>query len=484
MAGGPGDLDAIVIGSGPNGLTAAAVLAVEGWRVQVREAAPTAGGGTRTEDLTLPGFHHDVCSAVHPMAVASPALQSLPLAEHGLTWLHPEAAAAHPLDDGRAGLLQGTVAETAAGLPGDEKAYRRLLQPLVDHGADLVGASLSPLSLPRPGAVPALVRFGLTGIRSICGLAESRLTSDEGRALLGGMAAHSMLSLHDAGTGGFGVFMALLGHVMDWPLAAGGSQSIADALVAVIRAHGGEVIVDAPVGTLDELPASATVLADVTPTQLVAMSGSRLSPRYVRRLARFRRGPGVFKVDWALDGPIPWRAEACARSATVHVGGALTQVAAAEEEVARGRHPDQPFVLVVQPSQFDPSRAPEGRHVGWAYCHVPNGSDVDMSDRIEDQLERFAPGFRDRILARHVMGCAEVEAHNANYLGGDISAGRTNLRQLAARPVLSLAPWRTPVPGIYLCSASTPPGPGVHGMCGWHAAQVAISDRRRGRSSR
>jgi len=476
--------DAVVIGAGPNGLTAAAVLAGQGWRVLVREAAPTAGGGTRTEALTRPGFRHDVCSAVHPMAVVSLAFATLPLAAHGVTWLQPDAAVAHPLDDGRAALLLRSVADTAAGLPGDEHRYRDLVGPLVESGDELMAVALSPLSVPRPAAIPALARFGVLGVRSLCALAEARLTSEEGRALLGGLAAHSMLSLREAGTAGFGVFMAVTGHVAGWPVPAGGAQAIADALVAIIEARGGEVVTGAPVHSLDELSPCGAVLADVTPSQLVAMAGGRLPARHARRLARYRRGPGVYKVDWALDGPIPWRNAACGRSATVHVGGGLPDVAGAEDDVARGRHPERPFVLVVQPSTFDPSRAPEGKHVGWAYCHVPNGSDVDMTDRIEAQVERFAPGFRDRILARHVMGCAEVEARNPNYVGGDISAGRTDLRQLAGRPVLSVAPWRTPVPGLYLCSASTPPGPGVHGMCGWHAARVALADRRRGRTFR
>jgi phytoene dehydrogenase-like protein len=473
-----------VIGAGPNGLTAAAVLAGQGWRVLVREAAPIAGGGTRTEALTLPGFRHDVCSAVHPLAVVSPAFAALPLAAHGVTWLQPDAAVAHPLDDGRAALLVRSVADTAAGLPGDERSYLDLIEPLAASGDELMAAALSPRSAPRPAAIPALARFGRVGTRSLCALAEDKLTSDEGRALLGGLAAHSMLSLREPGTAGFGVFMAVSGHVAGWPVPARGAQSIADALVAIIEARGGEVRVDAPVHALDELSPCEAVLADVTPSQLVAMSGGRLPPRYARRLVRYRHGPGVFKVDWALDGPIPWRNAACSRSATVHVGGSLPDVAAAEEDVARGRHPERPFVLVVQPSTLDPSRAPAGQQVGWAYCHVPNGSDVDMTARIEAQVERFAPGFRDRILARHVMGCAEVEARNRNDVGGDISAGRTDLRQLAARPVLSLAPWRTPVPGLYLCSAATPPGPGVHGMCGWHAARVVLADHRRGRTFR
>jgi phytoene dehydrogenase-like protein len=473
--------DAVVVGAGPNGLTAAAVLAGAGWRVLVREAAPTVGGGTRTLELTLPGYRHDVCSAVHPMGIASPVLRDLPLEEHGVKWLQPEVAAAQPLDDGRVALLRRSVEDTAGGLPGDEERYARLMSALVDHGDELVATTMSPLSVPSVRALPALARFAWLGIRPLATLARGQLRSDEGRALLAGLAAHSMLSLTGPGTGGFGLLMGTLAHRVGWPVAAGGSQAIADALAAVIIERGGEVEVGAPVTSLDELPPARAVLVDVTPTQLVALAGGRLPSRYRRQLARFRRGPGVWKLDWALDGPIPWRAEDCQRTATVHLGGRLDEVVAAEAEVVRGRHPERPFVLVVQPCAVDPTRAPAGGHVGWAYCHVPNGSTFDMTERIEAQVERFAPGFRDRILARHVMGPAAVEAHNANYLGGDISGGRTDLWQLAVRPVPSLTPWRTPLSGVYLCSSSTPPGPGVHGMCGWHAARTALEDARRGR---
>ncbi len=475
------DYDAVVVGAGPNGLTAAAVLAGAGWHVLVREAAATAGGGTRTAELTLPGYHHDVCSTVHPMGLASPALRDLPLAEHGVTWIQPDAPAAHPLDDGRVGLLERTVEATADGLGVDGRAYRRLMGPLVTGGHHVVEATLSPLSIPPPAALPTLARFGVAGILPTTRLARSRFETDEAQGLLAGLAAHSMLPLSSPGTGGFGLFMGVLGHLVGWPLAAGGSQAIADALVSIVRARGGEVETDAPVRSLDELPPARATLVDVTPAQLVDMAGDRLGSRYRRRLGRFARGPGVWKVDWALDGPIPWRAADCARSATVHLGGTLAEVVSAEAEVHRGRHPERPFVLVVQPSTVDPSRSPVGGHVVWGYCHVPNGSTVDMTNRIESQIERFAPGFRDRVLARHVMSPADVEAHDANYLGGDIGGGRTDLRQLAARPVLSPAPWRTPVSGLYLCSASTPPGPGVHGMCGWHAARTALADARRGR---
>ncbi len=413
---------------------------------------------------------------MHPLALASPVLRSLPLEAHGLEWLHPDAEVAHPLDGGRAGVLERSVVRTADGLGGDGSSYRRLMERFVEDGDHLVAATLSPLSIPPVSAIGPLTRFGWAGVRPLASLARSRFDTDEAQGLLAGLAAHSMLSLRSPGTGGFGLFMATLAHLVGWPVAGGGSQSIADALVSLAEARGAQLELGSPVTTLDELPPARATLLDVTPHQMVEMAGDRLSSRYRRRLARFRRGPGVWKVDWALDGPIPWTAEACRRTATVHLGGTLAEVVAAEDEVQRGRHPERPFVLVVQASVVDPSRAPAGQQTAWAYCHVPNGSTFDMTDRIERQLERFAPGFRDRVLARRAMSPQNLQSYNANYLGGDISGGRANLVQLAARPVLARSPWRTPVPGLYLCSASTPPGPGVHGMCGWHAATTTRRD--------
>ncbi|MFN8051724.1 MAG: NAD(P)/FAD-dependent oxidoreductase [Acidimicrobiales bacterium] len=473
-AGARAEYDAVVVGSGPNGLVAAVTLAMAGWKVLVVEAASEPGGGTRSAELTRPGMIHDVCSAIHPLALASEALRSLPLAQHGLEWVHPPVAAAHPLDGGRAGLLFRSVTETADHLGADADAYRKLVEPLLDM--DLVDSLLAPLGVPK--APLRLAQYGLVGIRSAEHVGRSRFATDEAQGLLAGMAAHSMLSLKEPSTAGYGLMLMMLGHLVGWPLARGGSRAISAALVSLLEVYGGRVECDRPIGSLDDLPAARATLFDVSPAQLVAICGDAMPARYRRGLERFRRGPGVWKVDWALDGPVPWSNPDAGRAATVHVGGTLAEVATAEDEVCRGKHPERPFVLYVQTSQFDRTRAPDGGETGWAYCHVPNGSEVDMTDRIEAQIERFAPGFRDRIVERHVMGPAAMERHNPNYLGGDINGGNADLRQFAARPVPSLAPWRTPVDGVYLCSASTPPGGGVHGMCGLHAARTVLRDHR------
>jgi phytoene dehydrogenase-like protein len=462
-----------VVGSGPNGLVAAVTLAQAGWDVEVWEAAERPGGGTRSAELIQPGVWHDVCSAVHPLGVTSPAMRALGLDRHGLRWIHPDVPLAHPLGGDRAAVLHRSVAETAAGLGADGDAYHRLFDPFVRAGRDLSDGLLAPLRLP-PGHPLALARFGMVGVRSADSVARARFDGDEARALFAGLAAHSILSLRAPVTAGYGILLGLLAHQEGWPVAEGGSQAIADALVSVLEAHGGRVHCGRRVDSLDELPASDAVLLDLTPRQVLAVAGHRLPSRYARTLGRFRYGPGVHKVDWVLDGPIPWSAPDCSRAATVHVGGTLAEIVAAEHDVQEGRHPERPFTLVVQPSAFDPTRAPAGVHVGWAYCHVPNGSTVDMTDRIEAHVERFAPGFRDRIVARHVLGPAAMEARNANYVGGDINGGMADLRQFVARPRLGLHPWRTPVDGLYLCSSSTPPGGGVHGMCGRHAAREVL----------
>ena len=468
--------EAVVVGSGPNGLTAAVTLARAGWKVKVVEAAAAPGGGTRSEELTLPGYTHDVCSAVHPLCLGSPALRDLPLEAHGLRWIQPDAPLAHPLGGGRVALLERSVDATAEGLGrADGVAYRRLMEPLVGDGVRLVDSLLAPLSFPSAPPL-VLARYGLNGIRSARALAMSRFEGDQARALMAGLAAHSMLPLNAPVTAGYGLMLGLLGHLVGWPIAEGGSQAIATSLVSLLEAHGGELELEHRVRSLDELPPSAVVLLDLTPRQLLAVAGDRLPSRYRGAMGRYRYGPGVFKVDWALDGPIPWSAPDCARAATVHVGGPLDDVVASEAAVGHRRHSERPFVLLAQPTLFDPSRAPAGGHTAWAYCHVPHGSTVDMTAAIEAQVERFAPGFRDRIVGRHVMGPAAMEHHDANYIGGDINGGVADLRQFIARPVLSPRPWATPIDGVYLCSSSTPPGGGVHGMCGWSAARCVLRD--------
>jgi phytoene dehydrogenase-like protein len=466
--------DAVIVGAGPNGLAAAITLARRGLGVLVVEAAATVGGGTRTKELTRPGFRHDVCAAVHPLGLASPFFQTVPLARYGVEWIQPPAPLAHPLDDGTAVVLERSVAATAAGLGRDGAAYRRLMAPLARDGAAIIAGILGPLRLvPRP---LALARFGLPALLSARLLAASLFRDAPAQTLFAGMAAHGMLPLEAPPSASFGLVLGLLGHAVGWPLPRGGSQRIADALAAYLCALGGKIVTGERVASLAQLPPARAVLCDVTPRQLLQIAGERLPVGYRRRLGRFRYGPGVFKIDWALEGPIPWRAPECGRAATVHVGGTLAEVAAGERMVAQGRHPDRPYVLLVQPSLFDPTRAPAGGHTAWAYCHVPHGSEVDMTERIEAQIERFAPGFRDRILGRHVMGPRAMECYNPNYVGGDINGGRADLRQLFTRPTPSLNPYATPVQGLYLCSSSTPPGGGVHGMCGYWAAQAALRD--------
>jgi phytoene dehydrogenase-like protein len=468
------EYDAVVVGAGPNGLVGAAVLAGAGLSVLVLDAADVVGGGTRSAALTRPGHVHDVCSAIHPLALASPALRSLPLADHGLEWVQPDAPLAHPLDGGRAAVLERSVDATGLGLGDDGAAYLRMMTPLVAAGPALIDGVLSPLSRPAARAVAGLVRFGAAGAWPATRLARHRFGGDEAQALVAGLAAHSALSLRAPGTGGFALFLGLLGHAVGWPAARGGSQAIADALVAVVADRGGEVVLGHRVTTLADLPPAPIVLLDLTPRQLLDLGGDRFPAGYRRRLARYRYGPASFKVDWALDGPIPWTAPGCRRAGTVHLGGTIDEVARSESAVQRGRVTDRPFVLLAQQSRFDPTRAPAGEHNAWAYCHVPNGSPIDMTGAIEAQVERFAPGFRDRIIGRHVMGPAAIEAHDANYVGGDISGGSTDLTQILARPVASRSPWTTAAAGVYLCSSATPPGPGVHGMCGWHAAHAAL----------
>jgi phytoene dehydrogenase-like protein len=469
-----GRYDAIVVGSGPNGLAAAITLAREGRSVCLLEAAPSVGGGMRSAALTLPGFLHDVCSAIHPFGAASPFFRSLPLAQHGLEWVDPPLALAHPLDDGTAVVLDRSLEATIAALGADGPAWRRLMRPIGESWERLGPEVLAPLHWPRHPFL--LARFGLTALRSARGLAASRFRGAPARALFAGIAGHANLPLEAPATAAFGLLLGALGHVVGWPLPRGGSQRIADALASYFRSLGGEIITDARVASLEDLPAARHVLLDVTPRQLLRIAGERLTPSYRRALEKYRYGPGVFKMDFALRGPIPWRAAACAKAATVHLGGTLDEIARGEAEVARGRDPERPYVILAQPSLFDASRAPSGQHTAWAYCHVPHASTLDRSEAIEAQIERFAPGFGALVLARSVKGPAALEAYNANLIGGDIGGGVMDLGQLFTRPTWSLVPYRTAARGVYLCSSSTPPGGGVHGMCGWHAARAALRD--------
>ena len=466
------EFDAVIVGSGPNGLAAAIALARAGRSVVVLEAKDTIGGGTRTEELTLPGFRHDVCSAIHPMALVSPFFQTLPLAEHGLLWRESPYAIAHPLDDGTAAILELSLEKTAARLGVDGDAYQRLMAPFAADAAELFDEILRPIRiLPRHPFV--LTRFGLTGIRSALSIAK-RFRRDAARALFGGCAAHSFLPLDATGSASFGLVLAVAGHALGWPCARGGSVAIINALAGYLRSLGGTIRTSTPVRSMNDIPSSRAVLFDVTPRQLADIAGDALPQPYVKRLRRFRYGPGVFKVDWALDGPIPWRAPECAKSATVHVGGTIEEIAVHEAAIWKGRNDGKPFVLVAQQSLFDDTRAPAGKHTGWGYCHVPHGSTEDMTAIIEAQIERFAPGFRDRILARHTRNSMQYEAYNPNMIGGDIAGGANNLMQVLARPFVQFDPYSTPNKRLYLASSSTPPGGGVHGMCGYWAAQSAL----------
>jgi phytoene dehydrogenase-like protein len=441
--------------------------------VRVVEAQPTIGGGTRTAELTLPGFRHDVCSAIHPGAAVSPFFRSLGLE---LDWIEPPAAVAHPLDEGTPVLVQRSVENTVRNLGRDGDAYRRLFEPLVADWDDLAPTLLGPVArLPRHPV--ALGRFGRSGLRSARGLARASFETDAGRALVAGASAHSFLPLEQRASASFGLVLLLLAHVSGWPFPRGGSQAIADALAERLRSLGGEIETGHEVESLRELPPSDLVLCDVSPRSLATLAGDALPTRYRRRLERWRYGPGIFKADYALDGPIPWRATQVAEAGTVHLGGTFEEIADSERAAWEGRHVERPFVLLAQQSLFDETRAPTGRHTAWAYCHVPNGSTVDMRPRIEAQIERFAPGFRDRILECATRTTAEVELENANMVGGDISGGANTLTQLIARPALRRVPYSTPLPWLYICSASTPPGGGVHGMCGHLAAKAALRRR-------
>jgi phytoene dehydrogenase-like protein len=471
-AGVRGKYDAVIVGAGPNGFAAAIVLARAGLSTIILEAKETIGGGARTEPLTLPGFQHDVCSAIHPTGVMSPFFRTLPLAEHDLQWAFSPAAIAHPLDDGTAATLEESLDATVAALGADGRAWDALMRPFVRNHTALFDEILRPIRL-VPHHPLLMARFGLVGLRSATALAR-RFRTDSVRALFGGCAAHSFLPLEEAGSASFGIVLALAAHATGWPAAKGGSVAIIRALSAYFRSLGGEIATGHPVRSMKDVPDCRAVIFDVTPRQLAIIAGHELPARYVRRLQRYRYGPGAFKVDYALSGPIPWKAEACHRAATVHVGGTFEEIANHERLIWKNVASDRPFVLVAQQSMFDATRAPEGHHTGWAYCHVPHGSTQDMSEAIENQIERFAPGFRKRILARHTMNSAQYEHHNANMIGGDIAGGANMLSQFLVRPFAKFDPYATPNRKIYIGSSSTPPGGGVHGMCGYWAAQSAL----------
>jgi len=476
-----GGRHAIVVGSGPNGLAAAIVLARAGWSVVVREAADTPGGGARSAAITLPGYLHDLGSAVYPLAASSPVFQSMPLAAHGLEWIQPPVALAQVMDDGPAVLLHRDLEDTAAGLEGrDGRRYRAMMAPFVEQWGALCDDLLAPTAPVRFPRHPILMaRFARYGILPATTVAHTTFSGARARALFGGLAAHSILPLTWLGSAAFGVVLGAAAHAVGWPIPRGGSGAVSRALVAYLESIGGTVVTNAAVRSLTELPPTDAVLLDLTPRQVVTVAGDRLSARERDALSRFRYGPGAFKVDWALSAPIPWRDPACAQAATVHVSGSLDEMVVSEAAPWRGVHPDRPFVLLVQPSLFDPSRAPPGGHTAWGYCHVPNGSDVDVVARIEAQVERFAPGFRDVIAARSVMSPSGLESFDANLVGGDLGGGANTLQQIIFRPVARRVPYATGVAGLFLCSASTPPGGGVHGMCGYHAARAALSRARK-----
>jgi len=471
----PDACDAIVVGSGPNGLAAAITMARAGCSVLVCEANRTIGGGARSAELTLPGFVHDVCSAVHPLAAGSPFFKTLPLERLNLEWIQPEIPLAHPLDDGSAACLCKEVDCTADQFGGDSRAYRRLMSPLARNWEDLAIEILQPmLHLPRHPIT--LTRFGIPAICPATLLAKYLFKHEPARALFAGIAAHSFLPLEAPVSSAFALVLGLAGHAVGWPIPRGGSQQISNTLAAYLRELGGTIEVNHRLENLRDLPKSRAILLDLSVWEFLRIAGQDLPSRYHRKLQFFRHAPGIFKIDYALSSPIPWKAEACCRAGTIHLGGGIDEIAAAERDVSRGRIPGRPFVLVAQQSLFDETRAPGDHHTLWAYCHVPFNCGADMSDQIESQIERFAPGFRDCILARHKISAADLARSNPNLAGGDISGGAANLAQLLARPILSPTPYRTPLRGVYLCSASTPPGGGVHGMCGYHAARVALRD--------
>jgi phytoene dehydrogenase-like protein len=466
------EYDAVIVGSGPNGLAAAITLARAGRKVVVLEAKEIIGGGMRTRELTLPGFHHDVCSSVHPLGLASPFFRSLPLDQYGLEWVYPQAELAHPFDDGSAVVIERSIEATAARLGHDETRYRRLMGWLVAHHESILAEFLAPLHVPRHPLV--MGGFGLLALNSASRFAKTMFRTEAVRGMYAGLAAHSIMPLEQPATAAFGLILGMLAHAVGWPLARGGSARIAEALAGYLCALSGEIVTNVEVKSRHDLPPAEAVLFDVTPRQFIRIMGDSLPVGYRRQLEGYRYGPGVFKIDYALTEPIPWSAKDCAKAGTVHLGGTLDEIRRSELDAFTGQLTGAPYTLVVQSTLFDSTRAPSGKHIAWAYCHVPHGSTVDMTDKIEAQLERFAPGFRDCILARQARHAVAMEEYNPNYVGGDINGGVQDLRQLFTRPVVRWNPYTTPLKGVFLCSSSTPPGGGVHGMCGWHAAKSVL----------
>jgi phytoene dehydrogenase-like protein len=467
------EYDAVVVGSGPNGLAAAILLQQNGLSVLLLEGKDKIGGGLATEELTLPGFKHDVCSAIHPLAAGSPFFQKLPLQHHGLQYIYPDVAAAHPFDDGTAAVLKQSITETAALLGEDKDAYLHLIQPLVRSWPGIADDVLAPLHFPKHPI--DMVRFGLNAMTSATHLAK-RFKTEAGRGLFAGMAAHSIQPLSNLATSAIALVLMANGHLKGWPMPKGGSNQIAQALASYFVSIGGAIETGRYISSLDQLPYARAVLFDVTPKQLLTIAGHKFSSIYKWQLERYRYGMGVFKVDWALDDVIPFTADGARQAGTVHIGGTLAEIVQNEKQAPQGSHPNKPFVLLAQQSLFDDTRAPKGKHTAWAYCHVPNGSYKDMTENIEQQVERFAPGFRERIIGRHTFNTAQLESYNPNFIGGDINGGIIDLAQLFTRPALRSSPYRTSAKGFYICSSSTPPGGGVHGMCGYHSAKQALKD--------
>lgn len=467
------DYDAVIVGSGPNGLAAAILMQQKGLSVLLIEGKSTIGGGLRSARLTLSGYMHDICSAVHPLAAASPFFQTLPLNAHGLEYLYPEVAAAHPFDNGTAAILKGSVEETASLLGADANAYVKLMKPVVNDWPAIAPDILGPLHYPKHPM--AMARFGLPALTSAAHLVK-RFETPEARGLFAGMAAHAIQPLSNLATSAIALVLMASGHLKGWPIPKGGSNQIANALASYFLSIGGKIETNTYITSLQQIPSAHAILFDITPRQLLKIAGHRFSSIYKWQLERYRYGMGVFKIDWALDAPIPFKAAGCHKAGTIHIGNTFEEIADGEKQIWAGKHPEKPYVLLAQPSIFDPTRAPEGKHTAWAYCHVPNGSKKDMTAIIENQVERFAPGFKDTILARHKMNTAQMEHYNPNYIGGDINGGVIDLGQLFTRPVLRWSPYKTSAKGIYICSSSTPPGGGVHGMCGYHAARRALKD--------